>query len=216
MRLRRISVVSVSALGLMVGFNLSAHAATTPTVKQIVIYQAEGKAYDSTLTVNLPKGVSSATANNIKKSLEEAMSTAKPTVTSEPDASGPSGGAFLVCNQAHLFSDTDGTYSVQHACGGTTAPWGYLISTGLCATVTSTVSETGMIWTRNGTAQPKQSPHVEGCRYQFHGTYNPAHDFDEIKYSDDFLFEVEGDENADLHIDGSFYSAACDNPSVCP
>lgn len=59
---------------------------------------------------------------------------------SHPEA-GPNG-AFLVCNKHHSFTDADGTYSVQHRCGGTTGPWGYQISTAVCATAISLVNET--------------------------------------------------------------------------
>jgi hypothetical protein len=83
----------------------------------------------------------------------------------------------------------------------------------------SRVNETGMAWTRNGKTQPRQAPHVEGCRYLFHGTYNPENDFDVIAYNDEFTFEVEvGGQtgNADLKIHGSFYSAKCTSPPACP
>jgi hypothetical protein len=75
-----------------------------------------------------------------------------------------------------------------------------------------------MAWTRNGTRQGTQSPHIEYCRYQFHGTYNPEHDFDSIAYNDTFTFEIEVGGNtgsATLVISGSFYSAVCSNPTIC-
>jgi len=75
-----------------------------------------------------------------------------------------------------------------------------------------------MAWTRNGTRQGTQSPHIEGCLYHFHSSYNPEHDFDSIVYSDTYAFEVEVDGNtgsASLVISGSFYSAECSNPTIC-
>jgi hypothetical protein len=196
-------LMAICSIGLVIGLTQPAHAATMPNTQQIVL-----KAHDSTLTIQFKKPVDKATLNKIESAFYKAPAS--------PDAAGPSGGAFLVCNQLHSFADTNGTYTFQHACGGTTGPWGYLLSTYLCTTVNSPVSETGMSWTRNGAAQPRQAPHPGmGCRYQFHGNYNPEHDFDSITYSDDFLFTVDGGGNADLHINGSFYSAPCTNPSVC-
>jgi hypothetical protein len=180
--------------------------------QQIVIaYPASSRDYRSSLTVQFDKLVSTSTANRIKASLEHATQTSRP-------GAGPTGGAFLVCDKVHSFSDSDGTYTIQHACQGTTGPWGYRISTGLCASVVSDVHESGMAWTRNGKTQGTQSPHTEYCRYQFHGNYNPEDDFDLIAYNDylTFTIEVGGQTgSADLHIYGSFYSAECSNPSVC-
>jgi hypothetical protein len=179
---------------------------------RIVISNAISEGYKSSLTVQLDKPVSASTARQIKSSLERAIR------TSRPDA-GPTGGEFLVCNKVHSFSDFDGTYTIQHACRGTTGPWGYKQSPGLCAITISDVYEHGMAWTRNGTRQGTQSPHTEYCGYQFHGNYNPEHDFDTIAYNDTLTFRVDvGGQtgNATLIASGSFYSAVCSNPSVCP
>ena len=202
-----LSVPSVYAAASSAAPNLAQAASTS----RIEISTAAGQGYNSALTVQLNKPVSASTATQITSSLKHAL---QPSGT---DA-GPTGGAFLVCNHAHLFTDSDGTYSIQHACLGTTGPWGYQISTGVCAFTISDVDEHGMAWTRNGTRQGTQAPHVEYCRYQFHGTYNPEHDFDSITYSDTYTFEIEVGGNtgsATLVITGSFYSAECSNPSVC-
>jgi hypothetical protein len=167
--------------------------------------------YKSFVTVQLDSP-SSAAASKVSSYLRAATPAAIP-------AAGPTGGAFLLCNQLHTFTDSNGTYTLQHACGGTTAPWGYKISGGLCAVAISSVAEPGMSWTRNGATQPRQAAHNVACSYQFHGTYNPDHDFDSITYSDSFTFRVDihgATGTAHLGISGSFYSAACTNPSVCP
>lgn len=78
-------------------------------------------------------------------------------------------GAFLNCNQFYSFADSNGKYTTQHACGGSTAPWGFKIAGAVCGIVTSPVAEAGMSWTRNGVNQPRQAPHSQGCAYQFHG-----------------------------------------------
>jgi hypothetical protein len=212
MRIWRISSIAVGALVLCAAGAVPAQAASGLTTSEIVITNpAVSDSYQSSLAVRLRNAVSAATAGQIKAALEQALQV-------NSTAAGPTGGEFLVCNKVHSFSDSDGTYTIQHACGGTTGPWGYRISAGVCSFTISDVHETGMAWTRNGTRQGTQAQHTEYCGYQFHGTYNPEHDFDSIAYSDDFTFtvDIDGDVgSADLNINGSFYSAACSNPSVC-
>ena len=213
MHLKRTYGVVLSALGLFTAGAIPAQAVSAASPEPIVISQlAASDTYQSTLTVQLDQTVSASATDQVKSSLENTLSSI------QPDA-GPTGGAFLICNKAHLFTDGDGTFSFQHACGGTTGPWGYRLSAGLCTIVISDVTESGMAWTRNGTRQGRQSPHVETCRYQFHGNFNPDKDFDLISYSDTFVFRVDvGGETgtADLDIKGSFYSAECTNPTICP
>jgi hypothetical protein len=122
----------------------------------------------------------------------------RPSTTPTP-AAAPSG-ALIHCNKYYSFPDANGTFHIQHACGSSTAPWGYNISPALCAAVVAPVTESGMNWTRNGVAQPRQAPHVVGCTYQFHGTFNPGRDYDRITYSDHFTLPGLGD----LDIYGSF------------
>ena len=65
---------------------------------------------------------------------------------------------------------------------------------------------------------PKQAPHVEGCGYIFHGTFNPDHDYGFLTYSDTLIFDVDVDGNigsATLNITGSFTSAGRANGHVC-
>lgn len=179
---------------------------------RIVISNAISKSYKSSLMVQLDEPVSASIARQIESSLERTIRAGR------PDA-GPSGGEFLVCNKLHSFSDSDGTFTIQHACEGTTGPWGYQISTSVCAIAISDVYEHGMAWSRNGTNQGTQSTHTEYCRYQFHGTFNPENDFDVVRYNDTFTFEVEvGGKtgSAKLNISGSFYSAKCTSPPACP
>jgi hypothetical protein len=206
--LKQVCGLALGAFALFMGGAIPAQAASAPGPVRIVTSDAA----TGNLTIQLDKPVSASTASRIESSLERA------TQTSHPNA-GPTGGAFLVCNKVHSFSDSDGTFTFQHRCGGTTGPWGYRLSAGLCSIVISRVNESGMTWTRNGKRQGKQSPHPgEVCRYQFHGNFNPEHDFDIISYSDNYTFRIDvGGEtgSADLNIHGSFYSAKCTNPAVC-
>lgn len=124
-------------------------------------------------------------------------------------------GALIHCNKFYSFSDSNGTYTIQHACFSATAPWSFKISPSVCAIVTSEVAETGMSWTRNGVTQSRQAPHVEACTYLFHGTYNPAKGLDKITYSDIFSFTVTGGRGS-LTIRGSFtiLDSTC-SPTSC-
>lgn len=120
-----------------------------------------------------------------------------------PNGEGPSG-AYLHCNTYYPFTDFDGTYTIQHTCGGSTGPWSFRISGSVCALATSSVAEAGMDWTLNGVKKSRQAPHSsEGCGYLYHGTYNPLHDYDHISYSDTMTFKVHNG-HAGLHIFGDF------------
>lgn len=112
-------------------------------------------------------------------------------------------GAALSCNRAYSFADPDGVYSIQHRCGGSTAPWGYQISPGLCAIIISAVGEHGMSWARNGSGMPRQAPHSAQCTYHWHGTFNPATDNNHIAYVDLFEFQIRGGHGT-LQIYGDF------------
>jgi hypothetical protein len=164
---------------------------------------------DAALTLHFDKPMTAATATMVEAALRQPLA-----------ASGPNG-QLLYCNRFYRFTDSNGSFTFQHACRGTTGPWGYQLSTGLCAIVVSGVAEpSGMAWTRNGVRQGNQAPHPpKFCRYQFHGNFNPEHDFDVIAYNDHFTFRVNvggHTGSADLHIHGSFYSARCPNPIACP
>jgi hypothetical protein len=149
--------------------------------------------------------------------VKNALTTQTAPTQVSPQVTGPQG-AYLYCDQAYSFSDSDGTYAFQHACGGTTGPWGFKMSSGLCAITTGSVAESGMSWTRNGANMPQQAPHVEGCTYIFHGTYNPDNDYDFMTYNDvlTFRIDISGQTGtATLDIKGSFTSAGCTNGKTC-
>jgi hypothetical protein len=213
---RRIfSVVLGLALFVFAGA-VPALATTAPSQDSLAISHASAQnTYDSGLTVHFDKPMSAATAAQVKAALTQRM--AAPESTVAPLAAGPSG-AFLYCNVLYRFSDADGTFSFQHKCGGTTGPWGYKLSAGLCAITISEVHEPGMEWVRNGKKQGRQHDHNYPCTEQFHGTFNPDHDYDFISYSDSFTFRIDvGGQtgSADVTIHGSFTSAGCANRIAC-
>lgn len=134
-----------------------------------------------------------------------------------PDAAGPQN-ALIHCNKAYLYTDQDGTYSIQHACAGTTAPWGYRFSAAFCSIERGNIHESGMTWTRNGVVQGMQAFHDYGCSTvsdQFHGTYNPVRDYDKVTYKDIFTFLIQGG-SGKLTIEGSFQAlgSTC-SPTSC-
>jgi hypothetical protein len=95
----------------------------------------------------------------------------------------------LYCNSSYQISDFNGTFSYQHRCAGTTAPWGYKISAAVRRIVVGTVNEQGMKWTLNGVAQRTSTGHPAVVSYyQFHGTWKPVRDHNVVTYSDKITF----------------------------
>lgn len=145
---------------------------------------------------------------------QSTLTTSTGVVRSSVRPNAPSG-ALIHCNKFYSFSDGNGTYTIQHACGGATAPWSFKISSGNCAIATSAVTEAGMSWTRNGVTQPRQSPHVVPCDYLIHGTYNPARDYDRITYSDTMTFRFSnGTATLNIHGDFTLLGSPC-SPTSC-
>jgi len=91
------------------------------------------------LTVHFSKPMTAATAARAEAELAQRLS-----ISQSPAAHGPKG-AFLYCNHFYRFSDSDGSYTFQHKCRGTTGPWGYQLSTGLCSIVVTDVHEHGIV-----------------------------------------------------------------------
>jgi hypothetical protein len=122
------------------------------------------------------------------------------------------------CNRSYAFGDPNGTYTVQRACSSSVAPWGFKISAPLCGLAISNVTETGMSWTLNGVVKPRQAPHVVGCAYQFHGSYNPVQPPDRVTYSDTFTFRIVASGStgtARLHISGTLVFDTPCSPTSC-
>lgn len=179
MRLRTIFVSAVLAVGSMAGFSSAAHADSSTAAPA-----AAG--FHSVLTVD-------------GKQTDLGDDPAAVTPNGQPT------GQVLPCGTPNTFIDTNGTYTVQHACGSATAAWSFRLTTAACATATGTVNEAGQIWALNGATKPKQAPHPGViCRYVFHGTYNPAHDGNSIAYSDVITWAVHGGGVATLQYYGHF------------
>ena len=121
-------------------------------------------------------------------------------------AAGPQG-TTISCNHLASWTDYDGTFTLQHACGGSTAPWGYTLSRAVCSGATTPVYEAGMMWALNGTTQGTQSFHSEPCGYQLHGSFNPALDNSHVAYSDVMTWNA-GAAHLQVQIYGSFVLAS--------
>lgn len=209
------SVLICAFLGLFASA-VPASASSAPAHTTITITRtANGELQKSTLKVNFKKNLSSAAASKIKAQLSRQLSAP----SAAPSSLGPSGDS-LYCDQAYDWVDSDGTFSFQHGCGSSTGNWGYQISAELCSQITSPVYETGMMWSHNGVIGPQGAPHNDGtyyCDYQFHGTFNPDMDGDQIDYIDEFTFTLTVDgipASGVLDIDGAFTSTGTSGPIV--
>jgi hypothetical protein len=186
---------------------------------RVLVFKSAGKrnVYNSTLKIRFDRQMDTATAARVKKAISQRLALS-PGGLASPDGQGPKG-AYLYCNHAYSFSDSDGTFTFQHKCGGTTGPWGYRLSAGLCSLVVSDVAEKGMSWKRNGKTQGANAAHpAEYCGYQYHAAFNPDHDYDFINYSDtlDFQIDIDGEVGAaDVVAYGSFTSAGCTSGKAC-
>lgn len=219
MVMRRGAVVSV--LGALVCLFLAgvpAQASKAAPGGRVLVFKSADKrnVYHSTLKIRFDRPMDTATATRVKRAISRRLALS-PGRLASPDAQ-PSG-AYLYCNHAYSFSDSNGTFTFQHKCGGTTGPWGYRLSAGLCSLVVSDVAEKGMTWKRNGTTEPRNAAHpAEYCGYQYHAAFNPDHDYDFINYSDtlDFEIDIDGEVGAaDVVAFGSFTSAGCTSGKAC-
>jgi hypothetical protein len=125
--------------------------------------------------------------------------------TATASAAGPSG-TSLRCNRAYVWGDAQGSFTLQRACGGSTAPWGWSMNPNLRPWIVGEVAEDGMRWSRNGKTMPMMSPHSYPPSAVFHGTFNPARAGDYLTYSDTFRFRhrIASGGNGIIHIYGSF------------
>lgn len=185
---RKLLVLAVSAALGTATMAASASAQTEPS--------RGGEAAVVIQSVHEVKGLSSSLRLKFKVPTGEASrlrSAALHAISTSPKSLPGGGGSFenVSCNQSHSWSDSDGTYTYQHACGGTTSPWGWKISAAVQAIIISDVNKSGMEWVRNGNGMPTQSPHPDEPKdYQFHSTYNPLHDRDNLNFWDYFTFTV--------------------------
>lgn len=117
--------------------------------------------------------------------------------TKQPSSSGT---PVLRCGsgvkKTMVVSDYDGTMTLNFACWIHKVFWSYIFSLALQAIAQRPVIEFGMLWQRNWGRYHQQAPHPVargyGPRDQWHGTFNPVYDFDEIDYIDQFAFDVRG------------------------
>jgi hypothetical protein len=165
-------------------------------------------AYTSTVEFSSPSKFTAPDIAQIRDLVGSQPSVSPDSKTVSAASTSHDGYERLPCNSSKTFGDAYGTYSVQKACGKSTAPWGWKMTSAWQSHVVGTVSESGMAWTRNGKTQSQQSPHPNHARdYQFHGTYNPVNGNDNVKYSDHFSFRhnIGSGGTAKINIAGKWY-----------
>lgn len=143
-------------------------------------------------------------------------------VASSVSALGMPNGAVIACNRFYSFSDTLGTYTLQHACGGTATPWSFRLSGTVQATVVGTVNEPGMQWWVNGVPRPRQAAHpAVSPSYLYHGTYSSTRAGHGVAYADSFSYRhnIGSGGSATVRISGRFTlgpdSGGCGSSTPC-
>lgn len=135
------------------------------------------------------------------------LSNAQPVAKHDPsDANSAKAFYPIFCDGSNSFIDSNGTFSIQRACGSRLVPWGWRMSAAVRSIcVNYTVDESGLRWTKNGVQMQANSDHDNlGCGYQFHGTLNPVLKGSRVGYDDVFTFRhnVQGGGNATITIRG--------------
>src|SRR5664280_2154994 len=93
------------------------------------------------------------------------------------------------CDSGYQWSNAIGTYTIQWACGSSSAPWSFELSDDAQAIVEGSVAERGLSWTHDGRKQPQQAPHPEeSAAYTWHGTYSGLSDGSTVTFEDELRF----------------------------
>lgn len=215
MRVQKTGIAAAGAALFVIGalsWSVPAQAADTFTISTEVGSTAAGDTYSSTYTITVD-AAEAARAKVLMVGVQEAAAADSGQVDPEPyddafealAADGDDGGggstpalftakqaasgtADLYCNTYYGISDFNGTFSYQHRCGGTTAPWGYKLSTAVRSIIVGNISERGMRWSLNGTAKQTSTGHNVVPYYQLHGTWKPVRDGDTVGYNDVISF----------------------------
>ncbi|RZT62345.1 hypothetical protein EV140_0867 [Microcella alkaliphila] len=158
----------------------------------------------STLTIEFDEPVSPDVAEAIALELSE-----EPAIEATSSRGTPSAPVVIYCNSYHSWSDSNGRFTLQRACGSTSAPWGFKLSASTAATVVGNVHEAGMMWQKNGIQQSRQASHSVHAYYQFHGTFSGlAGASDRVNWYDTFTWRhnIAGGGTANLLVAGTFDS----------
>jgi hypothetical protein len=89
--------------------------------------------------------------------------------------------------------------------------WGFTLSPQVKALIgpeNEPVSESGMVWFRNGERQPRNAAHRAASTYQFHGTINPTAVNDRVDYQDQFEFSTTDGRTGTVIVAGTLYLKA--------
>lgn len=114
----------------------------------------------------------------------------------------------LKCSQGYVKVTNEGRWEMSYNCYPeyATTPWSFKISSNVQYIIVSPVTESGLLWWRNGTRQPRLAPHTEPKGYLFHGTMKKMWNGDAIDYQDYFTFRhnVNGGGTGSITIAGSY------------
>lgn len=78
--------------------------------------------YSATLNIGFDKKLSASQEHRVSTAIIKDLATRGNAVPTW---------AHLDCNHLYRFGDSDGSFTIQHRCKGTTGPWGFQISTGV-------------------------------------------------------------------------------------
>lgn len=167
----------------------------------------DGAKFETTLKITFDRPLTAQQAAEAAADMGEREKASTAATTNSMTTMAAPNGTVIVCNRLYSFADSNGTYTLQRACGGTTAPWGWKMSAANQATVNGTLNEAGMNWTKNGVRQGNHAAHPAVYPgYQFHGNYNPVKAGDSVTYSDlvTYRHNIGPGGNAELYIRGSW------------
>ena len=173
------------------------HPAGAPTTKaaagsQVIVSSApvsKPGVANSSLTITFETGQPGIPAMRASTLTSLIVGTAVAVPQIVPPGGASSDPAPLYCNHAYSSPDTNGVFSIQHACGGGTSPRGNQLG-GICSFAISPATEYGIACARILKPQNLQAAHTAPCDDAYHGMFNPGRDNDTIAYSHAYTFQV--------------------------
>jgi hypothetical protein len=168
------------------------HGANKVTVTQRFTFKTEGFRESTVLRAAVPPNQAAALRAASKRLLA-----GDPVPDTFPG--GSSDYYPVKCNKPYTWSIPAGSFSYQHACGGSTSPWGWHFSPSYEKRIISSVHESGITWAVVGEKGGHTgAPHTKPSYYLFHGTFNPLHDGNKMSWADvyTYIIVIHGQKNA--------------------
>ena len=182
----RLSTIHL-ALALSMSVSLSMLVAAAPPAKAATplpqpVQVLEVVTEQGALTLKLDKPIPAKRAEQIKKGLQDGMKAGDKAVVSA------SADPIMYCTTERSNSDSNGSFHLARVCSLRQLRWDFRISARIKAIIVSPVSETGLWYWINGVRQPRNSPHVVGKTYIFHGTMSGVDTGERVQYQDYMTF----------------------------